>query len=46
MIVADVVEGLEVIRRGAEVHQHLAVAIVSSREGRGDGGVDLSSVVQ
>jgi hypothetical protein len=44
--VADVVEGLGVIRRGAEVHRHLIVATVSNRDARGDGGVDLSSVVQ
>jgi hypothetical protein len=44
--VADVVEGLGVIRRGAEVHRHLTVAAVSNRDARGDGGMDLSSVVQ
>jgi hypothetical protein len=47
---AYVVEGLGCRglskHRGAEVYQHLTVAAVSSREARGDGGVDLSSVVQ
>jgi hypothetical protein len=47
---AYVVEGLRCRglskHRGAEVYQHLTVAAVSSREARGDGGVDLSSVVQ
>jgi hypothetical protein len=43
---ADVVEGFGVIRRGAKVHRHLTVAAVSSREARGDGGMDLSSIIQ
>jgi hypothetical protein len=42
----DVVEGFGVIRRGAKVHRHLTIAAVSSREARGDGGMDLSSIVQ
>jgi hypothetical protein len=44
--VADVVEGLGVIRRGAKGYRHLIVVIVSSREAREDDDVDLSSVVQ